>query len=214
MKTIFTLLIFVGFNVIALGTNPKEFQLLKSKNEGGKCFDGNTHIVNLGIGLGRTYYAGVGTSSNYSSSPSITISYEQPWSKKIGPGYLGVGGLFGFQTAHYRYNYNYYYNGNGAYFYEHRWNYYILTGRAAYHWDVLNWDKAEVYGGLIIGARFQSYSYTSNDPYNDHHDVGNSAYPAFSAFAGARYYFTKNIGVYAELGSGISYATGGLSIKF
>jgi hypothetical protein len=40
-----------------------------------------------------------------------------------------------------------------------------------------------------------------------------SVYPAIAAFAGARWYFVENIGVYGEVGSGISYATVGFSFK-
>ena len=90
----------------------------------------------------------------------------------------------------------------------------MVDGRAAYHWDVLNSGKAEVYAGVLIGVRINTYTYDDNDPYTDH-EIGNSFLnPGYSAFAGARYYFTKNIAVYGELGYGVSYATGGLSFKF
>jgi hypothetical protein len=191
MKKILSLLIVVGFSFSSFAGEPineKKSGLLSNKSDGEKCYDENSHIVNIGVGFGSGgYYRYSG--GKYTSSPAMSVSYEQPWPKKLGPGFLGVGAYLGFQTTHYRYDYN-------------------------NHWDVLNSSKAEVYAGVLIGARFRTYSYNDNDPNNDYHDAGSVAYPTGGGFVGARYYFAKNIGVYAEAGYGISYATVGLSIKF
>lgn len=199
---------FAGETVGSTPTNLKS----KESGTGEKCFNESTHLINLGIGIGGgSYYSAVGYDS-YSRSPALSITYEQPWSQKLGPGFLGVGGYLGYQNAHYRNNH--YTSAN--YYYEHNWNYMMLAGRAAYHWDVLNSEKAEVYAGAIIGLRIQSYNYVTNNP-NSNGDTrlneGN-VYPIFSAFAGARWYFAKNVAFYGEVGSGISYLTGGLSFKF
>jgi len=92
----------------------------------------------------------------------------------------------------------------------------MVAARAAYHWDVLNAKNAEVYAGVLVGLRIATYSYETNDPgRNDPYSYANSSvYPTYSAFAGARWYFVKNFGLFAEVGYGISYATGGFSIKF
>ena len=93
----------------------------------------------------------------------------------------------------------------------------MVAARATYHWDVLNSKNAEVYAGVIAGVRFQTEHYETNDPdkNNDPYSYTSSfAYPAFSAFAGARWYFAKNVGLFAEAGYGISYATVGMSFKF
>jgi len=178
------------------------------------CFDENTHIINLGVGFGTGYYRDYrGAGYNYGSTPAMSITYEQAWPKRLGPGYLGVGAYLGFQHAHSRNDYDYSYGGS-PYYYEHTWNNYMIAARAAYHWDVLNSKRAEVYGGALVGVRIQTYNYTTNDPYTNHSLDDGSVYPAYSLFAGARWYFAKNVGVFGEVGFGISYATVGLSFKF
>jgi hypothetical protein len=188
--------------------------LLKSSGSGEKCYDENTRIINAGIGFGggNYYHLALGGSYSYIISPAFSLTYEQPLKKKVGPGYIGVGAYAGFQTASYTNNYIGYNSYN--YYYEDRWNYIIAGARGAYHWDVLNSGKAEVYGGVIIGLRIQTYTYTTNDPNNNNNRLNEgSVYPAFSIFAGARWYFVKKVALFGELGYGISYATAGVSFK-
>jgi hypothetical protein len=215
LSSLFILLV-LSVSLFAEGSDSNN-SILKNNGGGPKCFDENTHIVNVGIGLGGGRYLNY-TFGDYVVTPIFDISYEQPWSQKIGPGYLGVGGYFAYRAARFRYDYTtpFYGNPNTNYYYESRWNYYTIAGRAAYHWDVLNSEKAELYAGVLIGARFQTYSYTDNDPSNDHYDraSGGPISSAFSAFAGARYYFTKNFGVYVEARAGVSYINAGCSFKF
>lgn len=186
--------------------------------DGEKCFDENTHIINLGIGFRGGYY-NYGTAGNYSygRTPVFNASYEQAIRKKLGPGYLGVGAFFGYQGEHYKYTYSDYYGYNyGTYYYEHHWNYMNIAARAAYHWDVLNFRRGEVYGGVMIGLRIQTYSFSTNDPNpnNAYRLSQGSVYPSFSIFAGARWYFVKSVGLFAEAGYGITYLNGGFSFKF
>lgn len=187
-----------------------------AQGDGAKCFNENSHIINVGIGLASGYYVKT-RGEKYSSSPYLNLSYEQPWPKKLGPGFLGVGAYFGYKTEKYEYKYNTWY-GNG-YFYERRHTYYTMAGRAVYHWDVLNSEKAEVYGGVLIGAHLNVSTYSDNDPNNDYAISVNPFRPYASAFVGARYYFAGAIGVFAEVGvhphSHSSYnASVGCSIKF
>src|SRR4051812_27228035 len=78
-------------------------------NDADRCFNENSHIINVGVGLGRYYYAAsIVAGSVYHSTPAFSISYEQAYKKKLGPGYLGVGAYFGFQSSYYRYDYNNY----------------------------------------------------------------------------------------------------------
>ncbi len=212
-KMINTLILAIGLSSIAFAGEPETSAnskiLLKDNGTGEKCFNENTHIINIGIGIGGVYYSGLvyGTSRR---SPAFSGSYEQPWPKKLGPGYLGVGAYLGYQNASYRYDYI-----NSSYYYEHSWNYVMVAARGAYHWDILNSEKAEVYGGAMVGLRIQTYNYATNDPYENGNRLNDgSVYPIITAFAGARYYFAKKVAVYGEAGSGISYLTGGLSFKF
>ena len=186
-----------------------------ASGDGGQCFDESSHIINLGFGFGgRRYYSGYyGSGYDYGRSPAFSLSYEQPWKSKVGPGFLGIGAYIGYQTEHSRYN-DYYYKGS-KYYYDYRWNHFMIAARAAYHWDVLNIENAELYGGAILGLSFQTHSYSTNDPYpnNDNSWYGSSVYPAFSLFVGGRWYFAKKVALFGEFGYGISYATIGLSFK-
>ncbi len=224
MKKIIVTLIVLAFSLPAVADNhplKKEKKSFLMQDEGGeKCFDENTHVLNFGVGFGsrsyHSFYKGAGYTSGL--TPAFSLTYEQALKQKLGPGYLGIGAYLGFQHEYSKYDYSYYDNGYNykTYYSHHNWNYYMVAARAAYHWDVLNSKNAEVYAGVIIGVRFQTYSYETNDPgKNDPYTYSQSfASPAYSVFAGARWYFAKNFGLFAEAGYGISYLNAGLSIKF
>ncbi len=211
------ILFVVALILLSLITNAQK--TTKTASTGGKAFDENTRVINIGIGFAGSYYNfSRGAGYNYRNSPVLSLSYEQPWSKRLGPGYLGVGAYVNFQSTTYRYE-NHYWKGERNY-YQHSYRNYVAAGRAAYHWDGLNFEHGEVYGGAIIGLRFQTYDYStnSNDPdiYRYQYDSRLVVRPTASVFAGARWYFSSKVGVFGELsgGYGIPYATGGLSIKF
>lgn len=193
---------------------------LKLSSNGEGCFDANTHILNIGIGFGggNYYSAYSGFGYSYRVSPAFSLTYEQAYPKKLGPGYLGLGAYLGFQTSSSTYDYFYDNNGyKGNYYYKNSWKDFMIAARGAYHWDVLNSKNAELYAGLLVGLRIQTYNYETNnpDPFGRNYRVNNgSVYPTYSIFVGGRWYFVKNVGLFAEVGYGISYLTGGLSFKF
>jgi hypothetical protein len=188
-----------------------------SPSTGTQCFDGSTKLINLGIGFGggNYYNYGNGYGVTYRRSPAFSFMYEQSLPEKLGPGYLGLGAYLGFQSASYRFDNNYYNNGfkNDDYYYRHSWNYFMIAARGAYHADILNWQKGEIYGGLLLGLRLATYKYEDNDPFNQYSYTGSSLNLAWSLFAGGRYYFTDKVGAFMELGYGISYLTVGVTIK-
>lgn len=185
-----------------------------------KCFNENSHVMNFGVGLANNNYytAYRGSGYNYKSSPAFSFSYEQALRKKLGPGFLGLGAYLGYQGASSTYNYHWDKNGyNNYYYYKNNWNNFMVAARGAYHFDFLNSKRAEVYFGALAGLRIQSYRYETNnpDPYAVNYSVSSGrVFPTFSVFAGARWYFVKNVALFAEAGYGISYLTGGLTIKF
>jgi hypothetical protein len=206
-------------NILANGQNPKSEKKATSVSDGSKCFDENTHIINVGVGFGGNYYSSYsGSGYDYRTTPAFGISYEQAFPKKLGPGYLGVGAYLGFQNSSSTYNYYYYKNGyNNNYYYKNSWNNTFIAARGVYHWDVLNAKNAEVYAGILIGFRIQTYNYETNNPdpnaYNYRLHSG-SVYPTAAIFAGARWYFVKKVALFGEVGYGISYLNGGVSFKF
>ncbi len=189
----------------------------------GKCYDESTHLINIGVGTGgfhgyQTYRNNVGANYSYGSTPVFSFSYEQPLKNKVGPGFIGVGAYLSFQNAHRYDDYDWWYNGTTSnYRNKENWNYYVVAARGAYHWDGLNSGKAEVYAGTIIGVRISTYDYSTdnkNPNYTYVHNHASSVTPAFSVYAGARYYFVPNVAFFGEVGAGVSFISGGLTFKF
>jgi hypothetical protein len=93
--------------------------------------------------------------------------------------------------------------------------FYILGLRAAAHTNQMdNWD---IYGGAMLGYNIPRIS---DDIVKEKSDVDGPTYsrPAenkltYSAFVGASYYPVKNIGLFAEVGYGISIFNMGLTVK-
>jgi hypothetical protein len=207
-----SLFILISLSGFAQSKNKKT----AAASTGSHCFDESTKIINVGIGFwGNNYYGyGRGGFYSYHSIPAISVSYEQALPKKLGPGYLGVGAYLGYQKFWWRYD-NYYYQ-NSRYYYTHNWAYTFIAARAAYHADMLMTDKAELYFGLSLGIRINKYSFVTNAPnpdvyYNEYHE--RTIYPAAAVFVGGRAYLTPKIALFAELGYGMSWLTGGVSIK-
>lgn len=206
-----------GYTIKAQGLKGEKKKSSSSSEVKPKCFDENTRIINVGVGFGggNYYKYGRGGSDTYRRSPAFSVTYEQAFKKKLGPGYLGLGAYFGYQNASYHYD-DVYYNGD-RYYYEHSWNQMLIAARGAYHLDFLNSKNAEVYGGAILGVRIQTYNFSTNSPDPDDYKYrlhDGSAYPTYSLFVGARWYFVPKVALFAEAGYGISYITGGLSFKF
>jgi hypothetical protein len=210
--------------IIMCSATPARAQEKKSTNAsttgGVDCFDGSSKLLNIGVGIGGVNYYNYGRSGpyKYTRTPAFSVAYEQALPEKIGPGYLGIGGYLGYQHASYRYDWNDYYFNNkfNNYYYKHSWTYFLLAARAAYHLDVLNWTKGEVYFGALVGLRIQTYRFETDNPdpaWNNYKLNEGSIYPTWSLFAGGRYYFTDKIGGFMELGYGISYLTLGVTIK-
>jgi len=94
-------------------------------------------------------------------------------------------------------------------------NHYTVIGlRAAAH--TTNLDRWEVYGGMMAG-----YSISGVEVF----DMSNEKFPELmneyrkgeiylSAFVGGRYAINRQIGVFSELGLGISVLSGGISWQF
>jgi hypothetical protein len=91
-----------------------------------------------------------------------------------------------------------------------KYNYTIFGVRGALHYQLV--DKLDTYAGLMLGYNSVSSSYYGTN------DVAGTAATAsglgWSLFLGGRYYFSDNIGAFAELGYGIAYLQLGVTFKF
>ena len=144
-------------------------------------------LLNAGINLGGTYGGGgIGAGASFEGGIHDFIS---------------VGGQLDF--VHWGY-------GGGVYSYGWSYNFISIAARGSYHYGkhFLKMDKLDLYAGPALGYRIASSSYDG---------VGYDAYGSgvfFGAFAGARYYFKPNMGVFAEVGYNASPLKVGITFKF
>ncbi|NGM63175.1 hypothetical protein G5B30_14795 [Sphingobacterium sp. SGG-5] len=158
-------------------------------------FQQGTTAANIGIGLG-TALGGLGK-----SRPAISASLDHGMWEVGGPGVISLGGYVG--NTGYKYT---------APSYTAKWNYIVVGARGAYHYngftDVPNLD---VYGGVMMGYNIVSYTVDGSDM-----GMGNNygSGLGFSGFLGGRWFFSENVGAYAELGYGVSVLNVGATFKF
>jgi len=160
-------------------------------------------IINVGIGLGTTYYSG----DFYTSSvPPLTVSMEYIFKDGVadGKGAWGIGGYFGYAA----YKWEQYYHGYGSWGYSA--NNVFIGPRCAFHYSFV--DKLDTYGGIFLGydvvkvkefgTVYPGYTYIA----------GNSGF-VWSLYVGGRYFFSEKFAGMLELGYGISYLNLGVAVK-
>ncbi len=166
---------------------------------------------NIGIGIG------VPAITNYeytSLNPAITATFEHGFSDKIGIGYIAGGALLSFSGSK-----DVYYISNTKY--TDKYSYFSIGPKASYHFDMADitgdkfWNKVDLYAGVFMGLRFQTYKYYAakgTTSYTEYEDK--TTHLASDIYAGIRYAFNDKFGVYAETGYGVSYFTVGISWRF
>jgi hypothetical protein len=159
------------------------------------------NLVGFGIGIGGNLYAGY-WGTGIKRTPTILASYERCivdhlWDKKSS---IGVGGIMGYASAKY----------DAGYGYGWKCTNFIIGVRGALHYAVA--PKFDAYAGVALGYNVVSWKWTG-DWVGEHHSTGSSGFTG-SGFIGARYYFTKSLGAFAEVGYGFSILNLGLSLKF
>ena len=154
-------------------------------------FSQGDKVINFGVGFGSTYYASYYSSHTPALSASLEVGVVDGILEK---GSIGIGGYVGYSSAKWA---NYYKTSN-----------IIVGARGSFHYPLV--DKLDTYTGLLLGYNIYSYKYDASY----FGAKGSAGTATFAWFAGARYYFTDNIGVLAEVGYGIAYLTVGVSLKF
>ncbi len=162
----------------------------QAQTEGSKVFQKGSSIINLGVGIGTTLYG-----SGYTGTfPPISLSYE----KGIANGRWGVGGFLAHTGAKYGDKHNYW-----------KYSYTIIGVRGDYHFYTT--DKLDTYGGVMLGYDIVSDKWHGEGEEEVYNDSGSDA--SFSIFVGGRYFFSPNIGGFAELGYGIAWLNLGLTFS-
>jgi hypothetical protein len=166
-----------------------------------QLFDEEAKFFHVGIGVGSPYaYSGSDV-----SIPPVHASAEFAVSEKI-----GVGGLIGYTASKWEQTDII---GTETYSYSWKFSYIIVGARGAYHF--IDSDKADVYGGVMLGYNIASASFESSSSSIKESDYSSPSVGgvAFGGFVGARYMFTEKLGGFAELGYNISWLSVGLAVK-
>lgn len=161
-----------------------------------------TNVVSATVGFGSA----IGSFTYGSQTPGISLQYERGIWDIGGPGVISLGGYAGIKSFKYS-------GSSSGYTYSQKWNYKVIGVRSAYHYNGLDQEKLDVYGGIMASFNILSYKYEDNyGGAGSSGSFGSSA--GFTAFVGGRYFFTPNLAGVAELGYGVSYLSVGLALKF
>lgn len=185
--------ILLGFLLIIGLANTKSY---------GQAFDTGTQIFAAGIGLGSS----LGSFTHSSQIPAISLQYERGMWEAGNSGVISLGGYVGYKSFSYK-------TSAGSFESTSKWNYTIVGVRSAYHYQGLDNDKIDLYGGLMLSYNILNYSYSDNSgsPSMSSGNYGSTA--GLTLYAGARYYFIDGVAAFAELGYGVSYLNLGVAFK-
>ncbi len=168
----------------------------------GQSFDKDTQVVAIGVGLGSSL-----GSFNYSSQiPAISLQYERGMWEAGDVGVISLGGYVGYKGFSQK-------TAVGSFEATSKWNYTIVGVRSAFHYHGIDNDNIDLFGGVMFSYNILNYSYEDNSgstPISSG-NFGSSA--GLTIYVGGRYYFSENIGGFAELGYGVSYLNLGLVFK-
>lgn len=176
--------------------------LLQGGNVFAQAFDLDTKVVAAGVGLGSSLGG-----FNYSSQvPGLSIQYEQGMWNAGDVGVISLGGYAGYKSFSYK-------TMSGNFEATSRWNYTIIGLRSAFHYHGIDNEKLDLFAGLMLSYNILNYSYRDNTGMPN---IGGGSYGStagLTLYLGGRYYFSENLGGFAEVGYGVSYLNLGLVFK-
>jgi len=136
------------------------------------------------------------------------IRFEYKFSKVVG---IGVDGQYNLTTV----SWNNVVESNGiqkTYYHKVEWQRIRIMPKISFHFGES--EKFDGYASIMIGGIISDFTHKTNDPY----DLGIKAnWPsfAFRICIGGRYFFTKNFGLFGEVGTfGGGLIHGGLTFRF
>jgi len=165
-----------------------------------QSFEKGNQGINFGIGFGPGYHT-----SGYGFPIGINGSYEYaivevPMGSTL-TGVIGVGGIVGvrFASTHY-----------GAGDVKYSSTDFMIAVRGTYHF--IFHDKFDPYAGISFGYQGSTQKWKGDGPEPPETKYKYSYFvPGF--FVGARYFFTDNFGVFAELGYMLNVINLGVTLK-
>lgn len=195
------------------------------KAQDNTAFEKGTVVATVGYGFPdlyrtslRVYYNGNSSTTVRGFGPLILKGdygiVKFKWGHSVGAGIV-----LGYSSTKVDYTYTDYRwnngNGWGNYTYSQTDYYRTITvgARGTYHFFTK--EKFDCYASIGLGFNINTYTQTTNDPsgYNTLARGRSGLYEAFTV--GIRYYFTKNFGVYSELGWDMSTPIqAGVALKF
>lgn len=191
----------------------KSISHLKKAGRGG-AFDQGTIVATVGYGFpnwGKTILKVYETEPGFSSFGFGPVHFrgEYGLSDNIG---LGISVNFVSYGVSYTYQgYNSVTKLNQDYTDKIEVTSLSVMPRFNFHFAVSN--QLDPYWGIGAGYKINSYKFSSTDPTAPPETMPGSIPVGFETTVGMRFYFTENIGVYAEIGLAKSLIQGGLSIK-
>lgn len=147
---------------------------------------------------------------NYKGMGPIYFKYEHGMTDKIG---LGINVAYAQNEWAYSYATT---DANGeAVTYKEKTSRSAYSILARFNYHIGSDDKFDPYVGFGMGYRNATWKYDTTDP-DGTTDVDISGLMPFGMelTIGARYFFSENIGLYAEVGAAKSVVQGGLAVKF
>jgi opacity protein-like surface antigen len=148
--------------------------------------------------------------TEYKGTGPFYVKFEHALSDKVG---LGLNVAYAGNEWSYKYT-GFDINGNSAIYTEtsKRTTYSVLA-RMNFHFG--SSDKFDPYAGFGLGYRNANWTYETTDPDGSSGVEFKTLMPlGMEITIGARYYFTDNIGLYAEVGAAKSVVQAGLVAKF
>ncbi|HNR42088.1 MAG TPA: hypothetical protein PKL65_07645 [Bacteroidales bacterium] len=170
--------------------------LLGSLDAAEPSFGKGDKVLNLGLGLGSSYWIGYGWYTSH--MPHLFANMEIGFFENVfnlDKASIGIGPYVGFRTSKYA---NYWKDTE-----------IVIAATGNFHYPLV--DKLDTYAGVLLGYDIISTKYY--DEYWGDYGHKNSSI-AHREYVGARYYFTNNFSAMAELGYGLTVLNLGIALKF
>lgn len=189
--------------------------LLGSFQANAQAFPEGSNSISVGYG-GITLLGSISknfdsyTDVNYSGMGPIYFKYEHAMTDNLG---LGVNVAYAQNEWSYKYSDTDANNNSVTYTETTSRSTYSILARLNYH--IGSDDKFDPYLGIGLGYRDATWKYdTTNPDGTTNVDISGLMPFGMELTLGMRYFFTENIGLYAEFGAAKSVLQGGLAVKF